>query len=99
MLKALIYATTLLLCLSVHAQVMPFKNYGTRDGLNDNNVQAVIRDDNGLLWVGTDFGISWFDGKRFYQPQIKANIGQLFVSGFYKDHSGTIWILTFFNGL
>ncbi len=99
MLKLPIYVITLLSCLNLQAQIMPFKNYGIRDGLNDNNVQAVIRDDKGLLWVGTDFGVNWFDGKRFYQPQIKANIGQLYVDGFYKDRNGTIWILTFFNGI
>jgi len=79
--------------------MMPFKNYGIKDGLGSNNVQAVIRDDRGLLWVGTDFGVSWFDGKRFYQPEIKTNIGQLYVKGFYQDRNRTIWILTFFNGI
>jgi signal transduction histidine kinase/ligand-binding sensor domain-containing protein len=99
MFKPVLYAIVLLLCLDAHAQIMPFKNYGIRDGLNDNNVQAVIRDDKGLLWVGTDFGISWFDGKRFYQPQLKTNIGQLYVTGFNKDRDGTIWVLSFFNGI
>jgi len=79
--------------------MMPFKNYGIKDGLGSNNVQAVIRDGRGLLWVGTDFGVSWFDGKRFYQPEIKTNIGQLYVKGFYQDKNHTIWILTFFNGI
>ncbi|HAL83320.1 MAG TPA: hypothetical protein DCO83_14690 [Mucilaginibacter sp.] len=97
--KLPIYAVALLFCLHLRAQVMPFKNYGIKDGLNDNNVQAVIRDNNGLLWLGTDFGVNWFDGKRFYQPQIKTNIGQFYVNGFYKDRSGTIWILTYFNGI
>jgi len=97
--KLPIFAITLLFCFHLQAQIMPFKNYGIKDGLNDNNVQAVMRDNNGLLWVGTDFGINWFDGKRFYQPQVKANIGQFYVNGFYKDRSGTIWILTYFNGI
>jgi ligand-binding sensor domain-containing protein/two-component sensor histidine kinase len=94
-----VYIIVSLFCLCARAQLMPFKNYGIRDGLNDNNVQAVIRDDRGLLWVGTDFAVSWFDGKRFYQPQIKTNVGQLYVTGFYKDRSGTVWVLTFFNGI
>ena len=99
MFRSLVLAAFLLLCFRLDAQIMPFKNYGLKDGLNENNVQAVIRDDRGLLWVGTDFGIYWFDGKKFYRPQIKANVGQLFVTGFYKDQNGAIWILTFFNGL
>ena len=99
MFRSVVLAAALLLCLRVNAQMMPFKNYGIKDGLNDNNVQAVIRDDRGILWVGTDFGIYWFDGAKFYRPQIKANVGQLYVTGFYKDLNGTIWVLTFFNGI
>jgi signal transduction histidine kinase/ligand-binding sensor domain-containing protein len=94
-----ILAIALLWCFNLNAQMMPFKNYGTKDGLSNNNVQATIRDDRGLLWVGTDFGIYWFDGKKFYQPNIKSTVGQLYVTGFYKDRKGVIWILTFFNGL
>src|ERR1700733_12728602 len=99
MFRTVVLAAVLLLCLRVNAQMMPFKNYGIKDGLNDNNVQAVIRDNRGLLWVGTDFGIYWFDGVKFYRPQINANVGQLYVTGFYKDLNGTIWVLTFFNGI
>jgi len=89
----------LILCSSLSAQIMPFKNYGIKDGLRDNNVQAVARDDRGLLWIGTDFGISWFDGKRFYQPKIKTTVGQLYVTGFYKDWHGIMWVTTFYNGI
>jgi ligand-binding sensor domain-containing protein/two-component sensor histidine kinase len=85
--------------MGLRAQIMPFKNYGIKDGLTDNNVQAITRDSKGLLWIGTDFGISWFDGKRFYQPAIKTAVGQLYVTGFYKDWNGTIWVLSFFNGI
>ena len=81
------------------AQLMPFKSYGIKDGLNDNNVQALTMDERGLLWVGTDFGLYWFDGKRFYQPQIKAVVGQLYINDFFKDSNDDIWVLTFFNGL
>ena len=99
MLRSFIYAVAILVCFDVHAQLMPFKNYGIKDGLNDNNVQVLTTDDRGLLWVGTDVSLYWFDGKKFYQPQITTNIGQLYINGFYKDHTGDIWILTFFNGL
>lgn len=99
MVRICILILFLMLALHAGAQLMPFKNYGSGDGLSDNNVQAVIRDDRGLLWVGTDFGLYWFDGKKFYQPKIQTKIGQLYVTGFYKDHEGTIWVLTFFNGI
>src|SRR5579872_542859 len=99
MLRLSTYLVALLLCPGLHAQLMPFRDYGIKDGLADNNVQAVTRDNRGLLWVGTDFGVYWYDGKRFYQPPIKATIGQLFVNSFYKDNNGAIWVLTYFNGI
>ena len=99
MFRLLFFNLLLFLCLASEAQLMPFKNYGAKDGLNDNNVQAVIRDDKGLLWLGTDFGVTWFDGKSFYQPPVKTSVGQFYVTGFYKDWSGTIWVLTYFNGI
>src|ERR1700749_2284833 len=99
MFRPLFVAVVFLFCLRAEAQLMPFKNYGIKDGLSDNNAQAVIRDDRGLLWVGTDFGIYWFDGSRFYRPPLKARVGQLYVTGFCKDLDGSIWVMTFFNGL
>ncbi len=48
---------------SINAQVFPFKNFTTTDGLIDQHVKVVIEDDRGLLWIGTPFGVSWFDGK------------------------------------
>ena len=77
------------------AQVLPFKTYTTKDGLIDQQITAVTKDDRGLLWVGTPFGVNWFDGNDFYQPPIQAKTGQLYVTNFYKDLKGDIWTLSF----
>ena len=100
--KILIYYFIVLsFCISISAngQLLPFRNFGVKDGLTNTNVKAMIRDDRGLLWIGTDFSINWFDGKRFYKPEIKTNIGQLLILNFYEDLQHDIWALTFFNGL
>lgn len=81
------------------AQVLPFKSYTTKDGLIDQQITAVIKDNRGLLWVGTFFGVNWFDGNNFYEPTIQAKTGQLYVTNFYKDLKGDIWTLTFYNGM
>ena len=83
----------------VTAQIFPFKNYTAKEELNDQQITAIIKDERGLLWIGTPFGINWYDGTHFYQPEIQARTGQLYVNNFYKDRSGAIWILTFYNGL
>ncbi len=84
---------------SINAQVFPFKNFTTTDGLIDQHVKVVIEDDRGLVWIGTPFGVNWFDGKHFYQPEIKTTTGQLYITNFYKDSNGDIWLLSFYNGL
>lgn len=37
------------------------KNFSVRDGLTDNSVNAITRDINGLLWVGTNNGLNVID--------------------------------------
>lgn len=88
----------LVFTLASFGQLLPFKKYTEKDGLNSKNVYAVVRDDRGLLWVGTSFGINWFDGTHFYQPNVPKKVNQLYVQRFYKDEQGTIWVLTFYNG-
>ncbi|HEY8690495.1 MAG TPA: two-component regulator propeller domain-containing protein [Chitinophagaceae bacterium] len=78
---------------------MPFKNYGVKDGLPTQLIYAAIKDNRGLLWIGTPYGVNWFDGKNFYHPYISSPAGQLYVINFFKDDNGDIWILTFYNGI
>ncbi len=99
MLPRFLYLFFLFIVYDAKAQVLPFKTYTTKDGLIDQQVTAVIKDDRGLLWVGTPFGVNWFDGNNFYQPPIQIKTGQLYVTDFYKDLKGDIWTLTFYNGI
>ena len=93
MTRQLKYLLVLTLCyLKAPAQLLPFRNYTVKDGLISNEITAVTRDDRGLLWVGTPFGINWFDGSRFTEPPITAKRGQLYVTGLFKDPDNKIWM-------
>jgi len=50
-----------------------FKNYTTQNGLIDNHIWALAQDKNGYLWIGSDFGLTRFDGKTFYH-KVKPEI-------------------------
>lgn len=39
--------------------------YDTRDGLTSNTVQAIAKDKEGLMWIGTNKGLNIFDGYTF----------------------------------
>ena len=42
-----------------------FAAYGRDDGLGDLNVESLLQDRAGFLWVGTDNGLYRFDGRQF----------------------------------
>ncbi|HSF88684.1 MAG TPA: two-component regulator propeller domain-containing protein, partial [Saprospiraceae bacterium] len=42
-----------------------FIHYTVREGLSDNNVSGIAQDDQGYIWIGTDAGLSRFDGHQF----------------------------------
>jgi ligand-binding sensor domain-containing protein len=94
------YFFVLIVCSNkVSAQLLPFKHYRSKDGLISDKVTAVIRDEKGLLWIGTDFGINWYDGNHFVKPDISGRNNQLYVTNFFKDNEKNIWILSFYNGI
>ena len=98
--RCLRYVVILTLCVNnAFAQLLPFKHYRSKDGLISDKVSAVIRDQKGLLWVGTDFGVNWYDGNRFVKPDIQLRTGQLYVTNFFKDNQSNIWVLSFYNGI
>ena len=49
-----------------------FVRYTVKNGLTDNYIISVQQDDQGYIWIGTDYGLSRFDGnsfKKFYQDK------------------------------
>ena len=47
-----------------------FKNYSTQNGLLNNIVWAMAQDRKGYIWIGSDLGLTRFDGKTFYHKAI-----------------------------
>ena len=97
--RLLLYILTLGLSHTAFSQILPFKTYTVKDGLLNKQINTMTRDNRGILWIGTAFGVNWYDGQRFSEPQIATRSGQLYVTNFYKDQKEIIWILTFYNGL
>ncbi|HOY57916.1 MAG TPA: two-component regulator propeller domain-containing protein [Verrucomicrobiota bacterium] len=65
-------------------------------GLPDDRVLALLRDDNGFIWVGTRRGVSRFDGRQF--KTWSRSTHDVFASevcqALAQDLDGTIWVAT-----
>lgn len=82
--------------LAVHGQTPAFYHLGTAEGLSDNSVNSVVRDRNGILWIGTTEGLNSFDGNRvstYYKYQY-PELGGNDILQVACDLSNRIWLRT-----
>lgn len=45
--------------------IQKFRTFSNTEGLSDNNINCIIKDSRGYLWIGTTEGLNRFDGKHF----------------------------------
>ncbi len=86
--------------LQIHFHISPFKkgmwkHYDTLDGLADNDVTAIYRTSDGVMWFGTDGGgVSVYDGERFNTFTTQDGLASNFVRSIYSTNDTTIWFAT-----
>ncbi|MFZ4619902.1 MAG: sensor histidine kinase [Bacteroidota bacterium] len=78
------------------SQEYAIRTFTTHDGLISNYVTALKQDTKGYLWIGTDEGVSIFDGSSFrnIHPREKEMWG--YVNSFFESGAqpGVMWIAT-----
>ena len=66
------------------------------DKLSSSLINCVVQDRYGFIWVGTDFGLSRFDGYRFVNYRHDKNdttsILDNIITEFHVDKQGRLWI-------
>ena len=74
--------------------------------LNNNIVNCITQDNNGLIWVGTDHGgINLIDKNDFivrilqHNPDNSRSLSQNSITALYKDNDDIVWVGTFKKGL
>ncbi|MBW8331785.1 MAG: hypothetical protein K0M40_07185 [Prolixibacteraceae bacterium] len=88
---------TALTATSSFAQIKPgnLTQYTEQDGLPGIQVNSLLHDKFGYMWVGTINGLARYDGyefKRFYNnPNDSTSINGLIVWSIYEDREGRIW--------
>ncbi len=59
-----------------YSQTIPFQSYGLENGLLDERCYDITQDSNGFIWIGTNSGLTRFDGINFrsYRIDNKSDI-------------------------
>lgn len=73
-----------------------FTTYDVSRGLVDNNVNCIKLLPDGKVWIGTDRGVSVFDGKSFVSPEPLKHIE---VTSIVSDAQQNVWVATSRKGL
>lgn len=77
---------------------MEFNRLTNRDGLSNTQVNAILKDSHGYVWLGTQSGLNRFDGFRMKTFFCDANnphsIPNNLVDEIQEDIHGDLWIHT-----
>lgn len=80
-----------------------FRHLTADDGLAQNCAQAIIQDQKGFIWFGTQDGLCRYDGYDFktyrHESGNPNSLSNNFIWDLYEDKDGIIWIATFGGGL
>ena len=76
------------------AQRYAFKRYGQAHGLKNLNVDSMLQDRAGLMWMGTDNGLFRYDGRRFQQFGAAEGLTNPYVIALAQDGAGRLWVGT-----
>src|SRR6476469_1411047 len=99
-LRALIFSLTFFSYCHSYAQLNSkyLTQYSESDGVPGSQVNAVLPDRFGYIWIGTINGLARYDGyefKRYYSnPNDSSSIKGLIVWSLFEDHKGQIFIGT-----
>ncbi|RYY09266.1 MAG: diguanylate cyclase, partial [Chitinophagaceae bacterium] len=89
----------------VRAQVPYIPHFTTKNGLPGNNCYFLMQDRKGFIWIGTDAGISRYDGRVFENFTVDDGLPDNQILQIKEDRKGRIWFLAlngqmsyYFNG-
>lgn len=72
-------------------------HYTIEDGLASNTIYDIYQDPSGMIWIGTDKGISRFNGLKFENFTTADGLSDNECFFFQPDYEGRLWIGTY-NG-
>lgn len=92
--KVVVVAICVLCSTILFGQRYNFKNYTVEDGLAQSQINDINQDDLGYLWIGTESGLSRFNGLEFVNYSVVNGLPDNKIEKIYLDQDQTIWIGT-----
>ncbi len=74
-----------------YASKYTFDNYSVGEGLSSSKIYAILQDHNDLVWLGTENGVTLFDGKDFQDYTFVQGLAENGVFSIMEDSRGNIW--------
>lgn len=82
----------ILFSLSLNAQVSTTLSFTENDGLIGNCIRDLVIDNNGLLWIATDNGLSIYDGSQFKNYDQTLGLPSKKTGALAIDKDGSIYV-------
>lgn len=95
----------LLICFTGVAQPPSpyFERITTQNGLSNNQVNCILQDKRGFLWIGTNDGLNRYDGNHFLifrnRPGDSTSLSGNMITDLVEDKEGILWIATSDGGI
>lgn len=87
--------TCLVLSHSCYSQEYSYTHYDIADGLAGSTVYCITQDPKGFIWLGTETGVSRFDGTHFHNFTTKDGLPDVEVLQMFADSRGRVWMAPF----
>ncbi len=76
-------------------QAYSYSHYDITDGLAGSMAYCITQDADGFIWVGTETGVSRFDGTRFRNFTTADGLSDIEVLQIFGDSKGRVWMAPF----
>ncbi len=81
------------------SQFKPYQYFTEKNGLVDNSIEDLIFDKEGCIWIGTNNGVSKYDGEHFTNFKIRDGLLGNYNWSLAVDKDSNIWVGCYGKGL
>src|SRR6201991_238063 len=92
---SLTFLLTIMLPCYLLSQEYSYTHYDITDGLAGSTVYCITQDKEGFIWVGTETGVSRFDGTNFHNYTTIDGLPDVEILEMFVDSKGRVWMTPF----